>query len=49
MNREKMSEDEKIELIYGLFPVLKKNKQIRGERETEIRLIRFVLEIQDKI
>ena len=44
-----MSKEEKIDLIYGLFQVLKKNKKISGEREIEKRLIEFVLEIQDKI
>ena len=44
-----MSKEEKINLIYGLFQVLKKNKKISGEREIEKRLIAFVLEIQDKL
>ena len=44
-----MSKEEKVDLIYGLFQVLKKNKQIKGEKETEKKLIEFVLEIQDKI
>lgn len=39
----------KRKLIYGLFQVLKKNKKISGERETEKRLIAFVLEIQSQL
>ena len=49
IEEKKMSKEEKINLIYGLFQVLKKNKKISGEREIEKRLIAFVLEIQDKL
>ena len=48
MEKQGMSKEEKIDLIYGLFQVLKKNKKICGQREIEKSLIEFVLEIQDK-